>query len=250
VQVTGQVALNPNVPVVAVGGVISSGDYAGSPALGLLVSIFGASLADGALGNSSLPLPRQLGSTGVVVSGISLPMLFVSDSQVNVFIPYDIAVNAPHQLIVQRGNAISVPVPIAIFDSQPAILATAGNGVGQGHIYRVDVEGNQVLADTKSPARAGDIVVIYTVGLGAVTPAVKSGDAAPFAPLSKVNGATTVTIGGVQAQVQFSGLTPGFSGLYQVNAVVPAGVTPGSQVPVSVSVAGRASAGNIFMAVQ
>ena len=59
-----------------------------------------------------------------------------------------------------------------------------------------------------------------------------------------------MTIGGVPAQVAFAGLTPGFAGLYQVNAVLPAGVASGSQVPVTVSVNGRAGAGNIFMAIQ
>ena len=136
VQVTVQVANNPKVPVVAPGGVLSSGDYAGSPALGLLVSIFGTALADGSLGNSGLPLPTQLGSTHVLMSGVELPLLYVSENQVNVLVPYDIAVNAPHQLLVQRGNTISVPVGTAIFDTQPAILATAGNGIGQGTCIR------------------------------------------------------------------------------------------------------------------
>jgi len=250
VQVSGQVSTNPNVPVVASGGVLSSGDYAGSPALGLLVSIFGSALADGNAGAGSLPLPNQLGSTSVVVSGEELPVVYVSDSQINVLIPYDLAVNAPHQLIVQRGNAISVPVPIAVFDSQPAILATAGNGVGQGHIYKVDSSGNQILADANSPATAGDTLVIYTVGLGAVSPSVAAGDPAPSNPASQTAAQVTLTIGGQQATVAFAGLTPGSAGLYQVNAVVPAGIAPGGQVPVVVSVAGKASSGNIYMGVQ
>ena len=58
-----------------------------------------------------------------------------------------------------------------------------------------------------------------------------------------------VTIGGVPAQVDFSGLAPGFAGLYQVNAVVPAGVTPGNDVPVVLSVAGQTSP-PVTMAVQ
>ena len=49
----------------------------------------------------------------------------------------------------------------------------------------------------------------------------------------------TVTIGGVDAPVPFAGLAPGFAGLYQVNAVVPAGVTPGNDVPVVLSVSGQ-----------
>jgi uncharacterized protein (TIGR03437 family) len=51
----------------------------------------------------------------------------------------------------------------------------------------------------------------------------------------------TVTIGGVNATVQFAGLSAGFVGLYQVNAVVPAGLTVGPAVPVVISQNGVAS---------
>jgi uncharacterized protein (TIGR03437 family) len=250
VLVSGQSSTNPKVPVVPAGGVVSSGDYIGSPAQGLLVSIFGTALADGLLTNSQTPLPTQLGSTSVSISGISVPIVFVSDSQVNVLVPYELAANSPRQLIILRGAAISVPVPITVFDNQPAILATAGNGLGQGHIYKVDSSGNQTLADSSSPAKAGDILVIYSVGLGQVNPPVQSGDPASFTQLSQITGAAAVTIGAVSAQVLFAGLTPGFAGLYQLNVVVPSGLTPGNATPVTVSVNGRSSPGAIVMAVQ
>jgi uncharacterized protein (TIGR03437 family) len=250
VQVTVQASSNAKAPVVAAGGVLSSGDYTGSPALGLLVSIFGAGLADGSLGINSLPLPGQLGSTQVFLSGVELPLLYVSDSQVNVLVPYDIAVNAAHQLLIQRGSAISVPVATAIFDTQPAILATAGNGAGQGHVYKADANGGQTLADANAPATAGDVLVIYCVGLGAVVPAVNAGDPSPSSPLGAVPVPVTVTIGGQTASSFFAGLTPGFAGLYQINVTVPAGIAPGSQVPVTITVAGKSSGGNIFIAVK
>jgi uncharacterized protein (TIGR03437 family) len=250
VQVSGQAATNPKVPVVAPGGILSAGDYIGSPAQGLLVAIFGSGLADGTLVNNSASLPTQLGSTSVSISGVPLPMVFVSDGQVNALIPYELAVNAPHQLIVQRANAISVPAPISIVDNQPGILATAGNGKGQGHVYKINAAQAQILADAKNPAKAGDVLVIYTVGLGPVNPPLKSGDPAPFDKLEPATGTASLTIGGVQAQVVFAGLTPGFAGLYQINAVMPAGVTPGSQVPVVIAVDGRASAGAITRAAQ
>jgi uncharacterized protein (TIGR03437 family) len=82
--------------------------------------------------------------------------------------------------------------------------------------------------------------VIYCTGLGAVTPPVPAGVPAPASPLSEATG-VSVTIGGVAANASFAGLSPGFAGLYQINAVVPSGVTPGSQVPVVLSVAGQTS---------
>ena len=92
--------------------------------------------------------------------------------------------------------------------------------------------------------------MIYCVGLGAVVPAVKGGDPSPASPLSRVPVPVTVTIGGQSASTVFAGLTPGFAGLYQVNVTVPAGVTAGSQTPITVSVAGKSSGGGVFIAVK
>jgi uncharacterized protein (TIGR03437 family) len=250
VQIPVRVSRNPNVPLVAAGGVLSSGDYISPPAAGLLVSLFGSELADGAAGALSLPLPRQLGSTRVFLGPSELPLVYVSPNQVNVLVPYDTPRNAPLPLVVTRGGATSVPVTTAVFDAQPAILAIAGNGAGQGHIYRVDASGAQILASADAPATAGDVLVIYCVGLGPVTPAAVAGEPAPASPLATVAAPVTVTIGGQTAQPLFAGLTPGLTGLYQVNVVVPAGIAPGAQVPVSVSAGGRTSPGAIFMGVK
>ncbi|MBZ5595662.1 MAG: hypothetical protein LAP39_25770 [Acidobacteriia bacterium] len=89
-------------------------------------------------------------------------------------------------------------------------------------------------------SKAGDVIVVYCAGLGTVTAPVASGAAAPADPLSRTV-TPVVTIGGLPAQVMFSGLTPGYAGLYQVNAVVPAGVTPGDDVPLVLTIAGQAS---------
>ena len=250
VQVTGQVPLNPAVPVVNPLGVLSAADYIGSPALGLLVSIFGSELSDETASAPGVPLPKQLGASTVFAGGEALPILYVSATQINVVIPYDLMPTAQYQLLVQRGSAISVPVPISVLAAQPAILSTNGSGSGQGHIYRISGT-NALLADSQSPASAGDALVVYCAGLGNVSPAVPAGSGAPLGgPLSNTAASVSLTIGGQPAQVLFAGLTPGFPGLYQVNAMVPNGVAAGNQVPVTVSVAGQNSIGNISMAIQ
>jgi adhesin/invasin len=84
--------------------------------------------------------------------------------------------------------------------------------------------------------------------LGAVSPGVVSGAATPLSPLVNAVNSVTVTIGGQPAEVKFAGLTPGFAGLYQVNAVVPAGVS-GNAVPVVLQVSGQTST-SVAMAVR
>ena len=121
--------------------------------------------------------------------------------------------------------------------ARPAIFTVNGSSTGQGHIYR----GGQTLADARNPVKAGDVVVIYAAGLGAVTPSVEAGQAAPRSPLAQTANGVSLTIGGRPAQVQFAGLTPDSTGLYQVNALVPDGVTPGDTVQVLLTVAGQPS---------
>jgi len=59
----------------------------------------------------------------------------------------------------------------------------------------------------------------------------------------------TVTIGGVSANVSFSGLAPGYVGLYQVNAQVPAGLAANNAAPVAISMEGAVS-NTVTIAVQ
>ena len=60
----------------------------------------------------------------------------------------------------------------------------------------------------------------------------------------------TVSVGGVDAPVQFAGLTPGFTGLYQINAVIPSGIRPGDAVPITISVNGQTSPDTVTIAVR
>jgi uncharacterized protein (TIGR03437 family) len=80
------------------------------------------------------------------------------------------------------------------------------------------------LADTSRPAKTGEVLVLLATGLGPVTVKVGDGAPAPVEPLARVATAVGVTIQEQEAEVQFAGLAPGFVGLYQVNAVVPAGL--------------------------
>jgi uncharacterized protein (TIGR03437 family) len=227
-------------PLVAPGAVVNAASYEGavvSP--GGYVSIFGVKLADNTGQAGSVPLPTDINGTKVTLAGRDLPLNFVGDGQVNALVPYDLTINTQHQLVVQRGAALSVPEAVVVAPAQPAIYTQNQSGSGPGVI----VNGvTNVLNTAAAPARAGDVLTIYANGLGAVNPPVPLGAAAPPAgPLSRTVNPVTVRIGGIAVQPQFAGLAPGFPGLYQINVQVPAGVTPGDAVPVTIEVAGQVS---------
>ncbi|MBM3812904.1 MAG: hypothetical protein FJW20_14870 [Acidimicrobiia bacterium] len=238
-QVTGGLRASQDAPVVGSGAVVSSASYAAQAPLapGSLISIFGSRLSDAALTSSQLPLESSLAGTAVVIGGRALPLLSTSQGQINAVIPYDLTTNTRHQVVVRRGISSSVPEPVAIAAAQPGVFTKDQTGRGQGTI----VDTSNRLVEPGNAARAGDAVVIYCSGLGAVDPPVTAGTRAPASPLSQVVNPVSLTIGGLEAQVLFAGLTPGSAGLYQVNAIVPAGIAATDEAPVVLRVAGQES---------
>jgi beta-glucosidase len=77
--------------------------------------------------------------------------------------------------------------------------------------------------------------------LGPVTNTPPSGSASPTDPPALTTATPTVTIGGQQATVLFSGLAPGMVGVYQINAAVSAATPLGSAEPVQISIGGVSS---------
>lgn len=240
-QVAGGVQANPNVPVVSSGGVVGAASYNAYPAPGTLISIFGSALSETPAAATRLPLSTTLATTSVFLDGQPLPLIFAADGQVNAMIPYDLPVTTRHQLIVKRGTSLSVPEPIALSFAQPAIFSKDATGTGQGHIYKATAAGEQILAGPANPVRAGDVLVMYCAGLGLVDPPVPAGVSTPDTILTTAINPVTVLIGDKPAKVLFSGLTAGFTGLYQVNVTVPDGVARGDAVPVVLQVADQAS---------
>jgi trimeric autotransporter adhesin len=241
-SIGGALQANPTTPSVYSGGVVSAAKYSQNQPLSLggFTSIYGVHLSAGQNLAPSLPLATQLGATQVTLGGRPLPLQYAGDGQVNAVIPYDVPPNTTQQLIVTNGPALSVPEPVVIAPAQPAVFANAdGSGIVNDFKPGSSVG---VPVDAAHPISAGDAIVISCTGLGPVNPPVVAGAAAPSAHPATTTNQTTVTIGGKPAQVFFSGLVGGFAGLYQVNAYVPKGITPGDAVPLIITVAGFESA--------
>ena len=232
-----RVNANANAPIIRQGSLVHGATQRNDApvASGSLVTIYGANLAS-APKLSSVPLPTEVDGTQVLLGGQPLPILFSSATQLNVQVPFDLPINTEHQVVVRRAETLSVPEPFLIAGAQPGVFTSNLQGTGQGIIMGPD----QVsVATPANPALRGQPIIIYCTGLGAVNPPVQAGSPAPTSRLSPTTLPVNVQIGGTPAQVLFSGLTPGFAGLYQINAIVPATTTPGDAVPLTVSVAGQ-----------
>lgn len=234
---SGTLQANDSVPVMFNNGVVSTASFAPLLPLapGAFASIFGKNLASSTLLAATLPLTSQLAGAQAIIGGELAPIEYASSGQLNILIPYDLSANSTQQLIVQQGLALSTPQTITIAPAQPAVFK------GTGAITVVKPDGTQFANDAAHPASAGDALVIYCAGLGAVSPAVETGMASPGSPAAKVTNRVTATIGKQVAPVMFAGLSPGFAGLYQVNVTVPSGIEPGTNVPLVLTSVGLSS---------
>jgi uncharacterized protein (TIGR03437 family) len=242
-QVGGGLQANPLVPVIDAGGVVSAASNAVRQPLapGSYISVYGKNLSLSSNLATTLPLQTQLGGTQVILAGKALPLIFAGNGQINAIVPFDTPVNTQQQLIVQEAASLSVPEPVVLSATQPAVFTQDNSGSGLGVIvgFKADHSASFVI-DHTHPVSAGDVLVIYATGLGAVDQPVAVGTAGPSLPLANTVNTVTATVGGQNASVAFAGLAPGLT-VYQVNVVVPNGVAPGSNVPVVLIQAGQQS---------
>ena len=212
--------------------VVNSASYAGPAAPGAMVTVFGQNLASGVASATAVPLATSLAGATVLINGSPAPMLYASSSQINFQMP--LLDPGAASMSVERDGAGSAPVSVVVAPSVPGIFAFGENqGVIQNEDYTLNYPGN--------PARPGTPIIVWATGQGDVIPSVPAGQGAPANPLSQTISLPSVTIGGLPAQVLFSGLAPGFVGFWQINAMVPANAPAGDDIPVQVVLNGAAS---------
>jgi uncharacterized protein (TIGR03437 family) len=245
------------VPEIFEGGV---GGAAGITALsgvvaGSIASVYGLNLATESVGAAVVPLPTSLGggmlhmtpqSLALRFNGeVAVPQFYSAPGQQNVQIPWEMEGFNSATMTATLGVEQSVPINVEIVPYNPGLFSTNAQGFGQGSIQIVGADG--LLAGPISPftvarpAKKCEYITIWATGLGAVTHTPDTGAAALVDPLSYTTTVPEVTLGGVPAPVFFSGLAPGFVGLYQVNVKVPEEAPSGNAVDVILTLGGVAS---------
>jgi uncharacterized protein (TIGR03437 family) len=231
-------------PAVNNGGVVHAASFSAAVAAGSIASVFGTNLAFSTALATAVPLPLVLGNVSARVNAVSAPLVFVSPQQINLQIPWEAAGQA---ILTVTAGAVPGPAQsLTLAPAAPGIFTATQTGAGQGAIV---IANTATLADGARPARRGEVVSIFCTGLGPVTNRPATGVAALGEVLSRTQTLPDVTVGGLPAEVSFSGLAPGFVGLYQVNVKIPDNAPAGAAVPVELTILGVKS-NSVTIAVQ
>jgi uncharacterized protein (TIGR03437 family) len=193
---------------------------------------------------SALPLATTVGGVQLLADGQPLPLLSVAPADIVFQVPWDMqgthtltlaATQSPFEEPLSRG--------LQIQPSAPEFWLTAD---GYPVIAHQDFRG---LVSAADPAHPDEILHLYLTGMGAVTPAVGTGQPAPLAPLSFLRDQVFVSWAGalpfnfpLGAKVLFAGLAPGLVGLEQLDVQVPHEAPAQLSVNIGNGLGGAASA--------
>ena len=214
----------------------AASSQSGAVAGGQFVSLYGSGLG---------PTPyatgwqKGLGGSKVFFNGIEAWMTLASDGQINVVVPYGVTGKA--DVTVQFNAKTSDPFPLAVTDSSPGIF-TWDTGPGPAVIV---ANGGASVNPRTNPIARGSVVAFWATGQGAVSPGGQDGEA--------ISGSKSlmlpykVTIGGVDAPVQFIGLL--YTGVIQINATVPASA-PAGDVELILTIGNTSSRKGVTVTVQ
>ncbi|MBZ5608865.1 MAG: hypothetical protein LAP38_11435 [Acidobacteriia bacterium] len=231
----GGVSQNQNlVPSLAPSGTLNNlNPVVGQPvAPGTIVQVFGSSLAISSVEPGVIPVPTQFNGTFALVGPYQVPLYFLSDGQLNVQIPDELVATQQYPILVSVNNALSLPDTLDLAPVTPGVLSNLDGpeppSVQNGAHLKGQHNADFSLVTSANPAKPGEFVIMYVVGMGATDPSVPSGKPAPgVEPLARVTVQPTVTVDNQQAHIAFAGLTPGLVGLYQVTFQVPASARSG-----------------------
>jgi uncharacterized protein (TIGR03437 family) len=176
--------------------VLNGASYSGSVAPGTWVAIYGSGFATSNATATVVPLPFQLGGVSVTFGGIYAPLLYISPTQINAIVPFELAAPQPPTIVrpsvvVTTPSGSSAPLTILLADDSPGLFTL--NSAGTGKVLTFDASFN--------PASiAGTIpIVLYADGLGPTNPPASSASGGASAePLNRVVDNLNVFVGDPQ----------------------------------------------------
>ena len=239
-------------PTIQPNGVVNAAGGRAVVAPGSLISIFGSGLASGLSISNSVPVSSKLGDVdSVTIGGTAVPLVYVSAGRINAQVPWAVSPGQAN-VVVNRAGVASPPMAVQVNQFAPALF---GLNLGTLQAIATNADGsivgpaNSIPGISSHPAAAGDTITLFATGLGPVDPPMADG-ATPADASRQTANPVTVLIGTVPGTVGFAGLSPQFLGVYQLNVVVPGGVTAGGAIAVQAQVGGVTSPDPVTIALQ
>ncbi len=227
---------------------VNSATYqAGVPvSQGGLTTLFGSGLAADTITAAGAPWPTSLAKREIVINDdIKAPLYFINSMQANFQLPQSAPLGTDRIAVrVADTGELIAGGTLAVAAASPGLFTVSQDGKGQAAATNQDGRVNSAA----NPAAKGSIITLYGTGQGQVSPPVPDGTAAPSSPLSNTVTVPTsdarsciasqpsmcVAIGSSFGDIQYSGLAPGYIGLWQINVRIPQDAASGNSVPVRV----------------
>jgi uncharacterized protein (TIGR03437 family) len=241
----------PATPSIYSNGVVSASAFGKLPGVapGSWIEIYGTNLAVDARGWGSADFngvnaPTSLDGTKVTIGGQPAYVDYISAGQVNAQVPSSVTAGS-QQLVVTTPYGASTGYTVNVNTTQPGILAPASFVVnGNQYVAALFSDGTTFVAPpgsipgvTSRQAKPGEVITIYGVGFGMVTPNIPAGQIVQQS--NTVAAPVSFQFGGTAATSNYSGLAPTQVGLYQFNVAVP-NVANSDLLPLTFTLGGSA----------
>ena len=191
-------------------------------------------------------MTTQLAGTSVSIGGTPAYLTYAQDGQVNVLVPFNVSGLQNTTIQVQYNGVVGQSVAVPIVPSSPGIFTRQ---YGPGQAWMVNQDGT--FNSNSNPAARNTYVAFWLTGQGAVNTPLPDGTqplGPPYpTPVLPVN----VSLGGVAvptANIAFVGLV--YSGVMQINLLIPGDAPTGSAVPLVVSIGAASSRTDATIAIR
>lgn len=163
---------------------------------------------------------NYLGGVSVYFNGVSAPLLYVSGSQINAVVPFEVANWSETSVLIVKDGALLPSVSVPVTAVRPGVF-----GVGEAwSIFNQDGTQNS----TANPAEPGSIVSLYMTGAGLMNPAPRTGSVGQGKTATKrvITGSLVWSVFrltlSAPIEVLYAGDAPGaVQGLVQMNLRLP-----------------------------
>lgn len=234
----GPLVLQPeaNAPAISSAGIVHGATAAAGPlSPGQILVIYGERLGPAALTTIQLDTQGRvspvLAGTRIFFDDVPGPLIYTSASQLSVIVPYAVAGKTSTRIVAEYNGVKGAAATLPVAPASPGLFSVDFSGRNQVAALNQDSSVNSV----GNPAERGSLVVLYGSGAGSFRTIPVDG-AVIGLPLPELLVPLTVQIAGQSAEVVYAGPAPALvSGVFQINARVPAGIEAGSAVPVLVS---------------